>query len=80
MKEEIEAPLQAEIERLRERCEAYKGQVEAGSHEIERLRSELGTALDRFKLIKEGGEGAERALRLAIPDILHALSLCAQAG
>jgi len=28
-----------EIERLRERCEAYKGQVEAGSHMIERLRA-----------------------------------------
>jgi hypothetical protein len=28
-----------EIERLRERCEAYKGQVKAGSVEIERLRT-----------------------------------------
>lgn len=27
-----------EIERLRERCEAYKGQVQAGAAEIERLR------------------------------------------
>lgn len=27
-----------EIERLTERCEAYKGQVEAGAAEIERLR------------------------------------------
>lgn len=28
-----------EIERLTERCAAYKGQVEAGSHEIKRLRA-----------------------------------------
>ncbi len=34
----------AEIERLRERCEAYKGQVEAGAHEIERLRAALEVA------------------------------------
>jgi hypothetical protein len=29
----------AEIERLRERCEAYKGQVRAGADEIERMRA-----------------------------------------
>lgn len=31
----------AEIERLRERCEAYKQQVWAGSNEIERLRAAI---------------------------------------
>lgn len=31
--------METEIERLRERCEAYKGQVEAGAHEIGRLRA-----------------------------------------
>lgn len=30
-----------EIERLRERCQAYKGQVEAGADKIERLRAVL---------------------------------------
>jgi len=38
--------LEAEIERLRERCEAYKGQVEAGSHEIDRLRAENKSLFD----------------------------------
>lgn len=33
--------LTAENDRLRERCEAYKGQVWAGSQEIERLRTAL---------------------------------------
>jgi cob(I)alamin adenosyltransferase len=31
-----------EITKLRERCEAYKGQVESGAAEIERLRAALG--------------------------------------
>lgn len=31
----------AEIERLQERCTAYKGQVEAGALEIERLTGEV---------------------------------------
>jgi predicted nucleic acid-binding Zn-ribbon protein len=31
--------LKANIERLQERCEAYKGQVKAGSAEIERLKA-----------------------------------------
>lgn len=30
-----------EIERLRDRCEAYKGQVEAGATEIARLRAQI---------------------------------------
>jgi hypothetical protein len=34
----IIADMQAEIERLTERCAAYKGQVECGAIEIERLR------------------------------------------
>lgn len=32
-------PVDDEIERLTERCAAYKGQVEAGAHEIDRLRA-----------------------------------------
>ena len=79
------------VEELRARvyCTGYIGQGEYGhapdplcasaANEIERLRSELETARDRFRLIKEGGEGAERALRLAIPDIEHALSIGALA-
>ncbi len=35
-----------EIERLRERCEAYKGQVMAGSAEIDRLRTALRVVLN----------------------------------
>jgi uncharacterized coiled-coil DUF342 family protein len=31
-----------EITKLRERCEAYKGQVESGAAEIERLRTLVG--------------------------------------
>lgn len=34
------AELQAENEKLHERCEAYKGQVEAGAGEIEKLRGD----------------------------------------
>lgn len=30
-----------EIERLQQQCESYKGQVEAGAKEIERLRAAL---------------------------------------
>ncbi len=33
--------LAAELERLRERCEGYKGQVLTGSIEIERLRARV---------------------------------------
>lgn len=40
--EELTQEAADEIERLRERCEAYKGQVLAGSQEIERLRTALG--------------------------------------
>lgn len=40
---EVHGPLHGEsadeITRLRERCEAYKGQVECGAAEIERLRA-----------------------------------------
>jgi hypothetical protein len=39
--------LRDEIERLRERCEAYKGQVEAGAAEIGRLKAQPQTASDR---------------------------------
>jgi predicted RNase H-like nuclease (RuvC/YqgF family) len=35
---------QDRIERLEERCDAYKGQVEAGAAEIALLRKELGEA------------------------------------
>lgn len=36
-----ETALEDEIERLRERCEAYKGQIQAGSNMIERLNAML---------------------------------------
>jgi predicted RNase H-like nuclease (RuvC/YqgF family) len=39
LREDIAADTE-EIETLRERCEAYKGQVEAGAKEIERLKAE----------------------------------------
>ena len=35
-----------EIERLQDRCAAYKGQIEAGAKEIERLRAALGPFAD----------------------------------
>lgn len=35
----------AEIERLTERCAAYRGQVEEGSHQIKRLRAAIRWAL-----------------------------------
>jgi hypothetical protein len=44
-----------EIERLRERCEAYKGQVFAGSQEIERLTTALREIAGHEPLI--GGDG-----------------------
>lgn len=44
----LKAEAADEIERLRERCEAYKGQVEAGAAEIERLRQRCG-ALDALE-------------------------------
>lgn len=45
-----------EIERLTERCEAYKGQVKAGSDEIERLRASLATATRALEEIANAGE------------------------
>lgn len=47
-----------EIERLRERCEAYKGQVEAGSNEIERLRSGIHAIIAKFEDGENHDEGA----------------------
>lgn len=43
--------------------------------EIERLRSELQVALDRFRLVREGGDAGERAVRLAIPDLEDAIAV-----
>ena len=40
------ARLREEVEMLRERCEAYKGQVWAGSQEIERLRVALNEIVE----------------------------------
>lgn len=44
--------LRSENERLRERCEAYKGQVEAGAVEIDQLRALLQESLG---IIPDGG-------------------------
>jgi predicted nucleic acid-binding Zn-ribbon protein len=43
--EEIER-LAAEVERLQERCEGYKGQVKAGAEEIEQLRKYKRMAME----------------------------------
>jgi chromosome segregation ATPase len=52
-----------EIERLRERCEAYKGQVEAGSAEITRLRA------SRDEVVEECAKVAEASsVMLACPE------------
>lgn len=45
------AGLQAEVERLRERCDAYKGQVEAGSSQIEQLKDSLRWAMDEIDVL-----------------------------
>lgn len=45
-----------EIERLRERCEAYKGQVEAGAVEIERLRRRAENAEDTIKNMEQAAK------------------------
>lgn len=42
-----------ELENLRERCEAYKGQVEAGEKEIERLRASLDAAANALTEARE---------------------------
>lgn len=41
--------MRAEIERLQERCEAYKGQVESGAMMIERLRAALTECAAPFR-------------------------------
>ncbi len=51
----------ADLERLRERCEAYKGQVKAGAAEIERLRA----ALTQIKSIVAPGDGFSQTWMIA---------------
>ncbi len=45
-----------EIERLRERCEGYKGQVLTGSIEIERLRAQNAELLEVLERLIENVE------------------------
>lgn len=53
----------AEIERLHERCDAYKGQVKCGSEEISRLRLQLADAeATLFKL--NSGEELQSLMKL----------------
>ncbi len=64
---------QIEIERLRERCEAYKGQVEAGAGEIESLRKQLVTVSRKAIDMRNAINDVELALAgLEIDDMVDA--------
>ncbi len=63
--------LEAEIERLRERCEAYKGQVKAGAAEIERLRAALDAAKAFFALRENWDLSGSDAVVKAIDSALY---------
>lgn len=63
-----------EIGRLQDAKRGALAIADERAKENERLRSELQVALERFRIVKEGGECGARALRLAIPDLEHALA------
>lgn len=56
------AALRETIVKLRERCEAYKGQVKAGSDEIDRLKAALRVVMnasnDPYEIARAALKGA----------------------
>jgi len=62
-----------ELEKLRERCEAYKGQVEAGAAEIARLQDALNQAEELAELYANSRPAAQPAGNAAVEALAEAL-------